>query len=53
MELVASAGLFLDRVEITGGISRGRKGKLLKYLVPAGLLEFFARQYLIRGIKRD
>jgi SAM-dependent methyltransferase len=52
IELVASAGCIVDRIEVTGGISRGRKGKLLKYLLPEWVKEFFARQYLIRGIKK-
>jgi len=52
IELVASTGCMVDRIEVTGGISRGRKGKLLKYLLPEWVQEFFARQYLIRGISK-
>lgn len=52
IDLVASAGCMVDRIEVTGGISRGRKGKLLKFLLPEWVQQFFARQYLIRGIKK-
>jgi hypothetical protein len=52
VNLVTGAGFTVDRVEITGGITRGRKDHCLKYLLPARVQEFYARQYLSRGIKK-
>lgn len=49
--LVEDAGLRVDLVDVTGGIARGRKAGILKAVLPNGIMSFFARQYLIRGIK--
>lgn len=51
VELVSSAGLKIDRIEITGGISRGWKAKILKKILPEWIESFFVRHYLIRGIR--
>ncbi len=51
IDMIRSANFTVQKVLITGGISRGRKGRFLTALVPGGIQEFFARQYLILGIK--
>jgi SAM-dependent methyltransferase len=51
IDLVRSAGFEIDRVDITGGISRGKKGAVLKAVFPEWLKGFYALQHLIRGVK--
>jgi 2-polyprenyl-3-methyl-5-hydroxy-6-metoxy-1,4-benzoquinol methylase len=52
-ELLNSAGLVVDRVEVTGGFTRGWTGAVLKKVLPEGLKSFFVRQYIMRGIKKN
>lgn len=53
IELVENAGLRVDMVDVTGGIARGKKARFMKTILPNSIMSFFARQYLIRGIKPD
>jgi len=53
IDLVEAAGLRVDMVDVTGGIARGSKARFMKAVLPNGIMSFFARQYLIRGIKPD
>jgi 2-polyprenyl-3-methyl-5-hydroxy-6-metoxy-1,4-benzoquinol methylase len=50
-ELLESAGLTVDKVDVTGGFTRGWTGSVLKKIMPEGIKAFFVRQYLLRGIK--
>jgi SAM-dependent methyltransferase len=50
-DLLESAGLVVDKVDVTGGFTRGWKGPVLKKILPEGLKSFFVRQYIVRGIK--
>jgi 2-polyprenyl-3-methyl-5-hydroxy-6-metoxy-1,4-benzoquinol methylase len=49
--LVESSGLRVDKIDVTGGFTRGWQGKVLKKVLPDGIQSFFVRQYIIRGIK--
>ncbi len=51
-ELLTSAGLAVDKVEVTGGFTRGWHGSILKKVLPESLKSFFVRQYILRGIKK-
>jgi 2-polyprenyl-3-methyl-5-hydroxy-6-metoxy-1,4-benzoquinol methylase len=51
--LVESAGLQVDKIDVTGGFTRGWQGKFLKKVLPGGIQSFFVRQYIIRGIKKQ
>lgn len=53
IELLQSAGLTVDKVEVTGGFTRGWQGRILKKLLPQGIQSFFVRQYVLRGIKKQ
>lgn len=51
IELVESAGLHVDMIDVTGGFTRGWQGNILKKILPEGIKSFLVRQYIIRGIK--
>jgi 2-polyprenyl-3-methyl-5-hydroxy-6-metoxy-1,4-benzoquinol methylase len=53
IELVESAGLSVDKIEVTGGFTRGWAGKVLKKVLPEGIKSFFVRQYVVRGVKKQ
>lgn len=52
LELLESAGLAVDKVDVTGGFTRGWTGCVLKKVLPEGIKSFFVRQYILRGIKK-
>ena len=51
IELLESSGLTVDKMEVTGGFTRGWMGSILKKILPNGIQSFFVRQYILRGVK--
>lgn len=52
IELIASAGLKIDRIDVTGGYTRGWSGPILKKILPQWIQSFLVGQYLLRGVKQ-
>lgn len=51
ISMLEAAGLKVDKIDVTGGFTRGWQGKVLKKILPEGIKSFFVRQYIMRGIK--
>ena len=51
MNMLESAGLSIDGVEVTGGFTRGVIGRALRAVLPEFIQTFLIRQYIFKGIR--